>query len=1066
MAIRTQLPDLAGRFLAHYRVLERLGQGGMGEVFLAEDLRLGRRVALKVLAPNLAAEPSHVERFEREARSVAALNHPNIVTIHSVEEAEGLHFLVLEWVEGETLADLLASRGPFPLEELLDVALALTRALEAAHARGIVHRDLKPRNVMVSREGRVKILDFGIARLSATGDEEDEQEEEETTAEAALTRPGVVIGTPHYMAPEQILGGPVDARADLFSLGILLFEMATGLRPFRGSHRRALLASILSDTPPPARSLRPDLPPRFDEILALCLAKEPFLRYRSAAQLREDLSDLASGNDLDLGSTLIAARSLQKRPEGVRWDRVPLSRRLPASPRCLGREAEIGELVEALCADPPFPVPVLGPAGAGKSTIILAALHHPRVAEQFGQRRFFVRCDGATGRDSLVAAIARLVWPEAQQPLEPKLFLDLEEAPTALALDNFETPWEQDTAAVEELLAELAAVPGLALAVALRGEQRPFGPDWREALHAGPLDLDTARSVFLAFAGERFRDDPDLDPLLQELEGLALAVVLLASQAEGEPDLSALQQRWRDQRTSLLHRGWRPDKQSSLEVSLQLSIDSPRMTEGSLRLLSLLGLLPEGVARDDLTALLPGSGAEAASVLRKVGLAFDQGPHLRVLAPIREYVQTSHPPQDEDFDRMVDHYLALALTGERIGAEGGAEAADRLRTEMGNLEPMILAGLERTDPVPAIRSALAYTDAARFTGVGGLTLIGCARQAAREVRQASLEADCLRKWGDIHLNRSHYDQARISYEQAREAYQRAGDLRGEACCIACLADIHINRAMPMIASPLLEEARVRFQALGDRYWEAHCLLGLGAAEIQRSEKGSRLRLEQALALFRQVGDARGEANCLQHLGQASFDFGDFERSREELEAALLIFRRVGSLLGEANCLRSLGHIALRRGDAKTARFLCERALAVNRRVGSQLGEANCLFILGEAARVSSEHEQAEELLHHALVQFRQLGQAVGVANCLDSLGLTAAARSDTAKARPLLEEALLLNQQVPRPLAIGRIHLHLAKLAPPGSPVRREHIEATRKVWEEAGLLDHLQPELDSVPLD
>ncbi|HKH43169.1 MAG TPA: tetratricopeptide repeat protein, partial [Thermoanaerobaculia bacterium] len=730
--------------------------------------------------------------------------------------------------------------------------------------------------------------------------------------------------------------------------------------------RHAVLASILSDPPPPARSLRPELPPRFDEILALCLAKEPFLRYRSAARLREELTELASGNGLDLGSTLIAVRSLRNRPDAVRWDRPSHTPRLPASPRCFGREKEIGELVEALCADPTFPVPILGPGGAGKSTITLTALHHPRVAERFGKRRFFVRCDGATDRDSLVAAIARLVCPEAQPPQEPKIFLELEENPAALALDNFETPWEQDTAAVEELLTDLAAVPGLALVIGLRGEQRPFGPDWRESIHAGPLDPETARSVFLAFAGERFRADPDLDPLLLELDGLALAVVLLASQAEGEPDLSGLRQRWRDQRTALLHRGLGRQKQHSLEVSLRLSVDSPRMTEGGSRLLSLLGLLPEGVAREDLAALLPGSGAEAASVLRKVGLAFDQGPRLRVLAPIREYVQTSHPPPEEDLDRTVDHYLALARLGEKIGAEGGAAAADRLRAEMGNLEPMILAGLERADPIPAIRSALAYANAVRFIGTGGLTIIGCARQAARAASQEKLEADCIRKRGDVDLYRAHYEKARERYEQAQEIYQRAGEPHGEACCTARLAEIYLHRAQPASATRLYEEARTRFEELGDQHWEARCLLGLGSAAVHTSEKGGRLRLEQARSLFRQIGDVLGEANCLQYMGQASFDSGDFERSHAEYESALHLFRRVGSLLGEANCLRSLGHISLRQGNPKAAQTLAEKALLLNQRVGSLLGEANCIFILGETARALSNHEAAEALLQQAL----------------------------------------------------------------------------------------------------
>ena len=1066
MAVRRHTPDLdlAGRSLAHYRVIERLGKGGMGEVFLAEDLRLGRRVALKVLRPELTADPQHLERFEREARSVAALNHPNIVTIHSVEEAEGLHFLVMELVEGETLAGLLGSHGPFPLEELLDIALALTRALEAAHARGIVHRDLKPRNVMVSSEGRVKVLDFGIA--SITGDTLAPSSREGSSGEKGLgsiTRTGVVLGTPHYMSPEQIQGQPVDPRTDLFSLGILLFEMATGRRPFQGTKRLAVMASILSDAPPAARSLRPDLPPGFDEILALCLAKEPFLRYRDAARLRDDLSALASGAGLDLGSTLIAVRPLQKRPETVRWDRPRHSPRLPGPPRCLGREKEVHRLVDALCADPPFPIPVLGPAGAGKSTITLMALHQPRVTERFGRRRFFVRCDGATDRDSLVAAIARLVCPDEQLPLEPKVLLELEEAPAALALDNCETPWEQDTAAVEDLLTELAAIPGLALVAALRGEQRPFGPDWREAIRADPLDLEVARDVFLAFAGERFRDDPDLDPLLFELDGLALAVVLLASQAEGEPDLETLRQRWRDQRTALLHRSGGRERQHSLEVSLQLSLDSPRMTEESLRLLSLLGLLPEGVEREDLAALLPGAGAEAASVLRKVGLAFDQGPRLRVLAPIREHVQLTHPPRDEDFDRTVDHYLALARISEKIGAEGGADAADRLRAEMGNLEPMILAGLERVDPIPAIHSALAYAEAVRFTGVGGLAIIGCAQQAARAASQAKLEADCIRKFGDINLYRGNLGQALNCYEEAREIYRQAGDLHGEACCTACLGDVYLQRAQPMVASRLYEEAWTRFHELGDLYWEAFCLHGLGYTAVHRSEKDACLLLEKAIALFRQIGDVRGEANCIMNLGQASFDLGDFERARADYESALLLFRRVGSLAGEANCLRNLGNTALHRGEARAARSFCERALAINRRVGSRLGEANCLYLLGETALALSEPEKAKVFFADARQQFRSIGQGLGEAHCMWSLGTLAATRTETVQARQLFQEALDLYRLVSKPISIGRAHLSLAKLAPISSSERRQHIEAARQVWEEAGILDQLRHELDAV---
>jgi tetratricopeptide (TPR) repeat protein len=1032
----------------------------MGEVWLAEDLRLHRRVALKVLPADLASEPRHLERFQREARSVAALSHPNIVTIHSVEEAEGFHFLVLELVEGETLADLLAA-GPMSLERILEIALPLVEALEAIHARGVIHRDLKPRNVMVSREGRVKLLDFGIARLTQAV-----QEEDETSTETTLTKAGRIVGTTPYMSPEQLQGRPAEQRSDLFSLGILLYEMATGQRPFRGKGQLSIAAAILYDTPPPPGILRPGLPSRFDKIVSLCLAKEPFLRYKSATELRRDLLNLTTVEEQTLSDTPAVNLSSSSDTGGSSAvNQSGTNPRLPARPRCFGRETEIRDMAEALCADPPAPVPVLGPAGAGKTTITLAALHESRVAESFGKRRWFVRCDGATSRDSLVGAIARTVCPDAVPPLEPKVFNVLEAAPAVLALDNLETPWERETTEVEELLSELAAVPGLALAVALRGGQRPFGPSWREAIHAGPLDPQSARNAFLAVAGERFQDDLDLDPLLLDLDGLALAVVLLASQAEGEPDLSMLRLRWQEQRTALLRRAGAKERQQSLEVSLELSIHSPRMNDESRRLLSILSLLPEGVAREDLAALLPGHGIEAASVLRKVGLVFDQGSRLWMLAPVREYVRTSDPPVAEDFERMIKHYLALAALGEEMGTEGGADVYRRLRPEIGNLEPMLLAGLGVSAPLPAIHSALAYGWFLRFTGQGNPLILARARQAAQQFGDIRLEADCLRRQGDIAFSRSQTEEAEASFELAQTLYNRVKDLHGEAACMMLQGEIHLFlRASPEAARQYFGRAYSIFHSLRDLSWEGQCLIGLGSAAINLSEhKDGRDLLEQAHTILKASGDLRCEANCLQRMGQGSLEIGALDQAQSEFEAALLLFRRVGSLLGEANCIRNLGHIARRRGDALTARTLLERALKLSRQAGSPVGEANCIVLLGETACSLSEHDQAEFLLEQARLRFQRMGQAHGEGNATENLGMNAWAQSDILKARYWFLESLSLFQKIPQPATIGRIHLKLAKLAPPGSPERLEHVEAARRAWEEAGLLDQMRGELEAV---
>jgi len=274
---------LIGRTLSHYHITAAIGAGGMGEVYRANDTKLGRDVALKVLSAEMAHDPDRLARFQREARSVAALNHPHIVTIFSVEEANGVHFLTMELVEGQSLERLIPACG-LPVERIVEIASALADALTAAHEKGIVHRDLKPANVMLTDDGRVKVLDFGLAK-----DVRADRSSDATQTFAGQTAMGVVMGTPAYMSPEQVAGRVLDHRTDIFSLGVILYEMASGRRPFEGASSAELASAILRDTPRPLSELRADLPEELGLLIQRCLEKDPQDRFPSARDVRDAL---------------------------------------------------------------------------------------------------------------------------------------------------------------------------------------------------------------------------------------------------------------------------------------------------------------------------------------------------------------------------------------------------------------------------------------------------------------------------------------------------------------------------------------------------------------------------------------------------------------------------------------------------------------------------------------------------------------------------------------------------------------------------------------------------------
>src|SRR6266481_2643554 len=305
---------MIGLTVSHYRILEKLGGGGMGVVYKAEDLRLGRHVSLKFLPEDLSRDSLAIERFQREARAASSLNHPHICTIYDVDQYEGQHFIVMEFLEGHTLKHRINGR-PLDLERVPEYGFQMADALEAAHAKAIIHRDIKPANIFVTDRGHVKLLDFGLAKLmpERKGRAREAANFGVTTQDAHLTSDGVALGTVAYMSPEQVRGQELDERTDLFSLGLVLYEMSTGERAFTGNTSGVIFDGILNRTPTPPVRLNPAIPIQLEQIIAKSLEKDRELRYRSASDVRADLQRLKRDTDLARAMPYTSGQATRKK---------------------------------------------------------------------------------------------------------------------------------------------------------------------------------------------------------------------------------------------------------------------------------------------------------------------------------------------------------------------------------------------------------------------------------------------------------------------------------------------------------------------------------------------------------------------------------------------------------------------------------------------------------------------------------------------------------------------------------------------------------------------------------
>jgi tetratricopeptide (TPR) repeat protein len=730
---------------------------------------------------------------------------------------------------------------------------------------------------------------------------------------------------------------------------------------------------------------------------------------------------------------------------------VPTSGVLPAAPAIVGRADELQTLTRAMLATPPDPVALIGPLGIGKTALCLVALHAPEVADRFGGRRFFLRCEESRSADDLAAELAVQLnlsrgEDESYGSVQHRVCEVLAQSPSVVALRYFDTPWAGTPTDAEQLVLALGQVPGLALVVTCLGA-RPAGLRWRD-VHLAGLSRPDAEQLFCQVAGSHLADDPALDGLLGHLDGWPLGIELLGYAAQGQPNLADLAVRYRHEHSALLERMGGGTKELSAASAIELSINNPRLTDAGRHLLAILAQLPAGIAADDLGAVLPESGAAAAANLRQIGLALDQDGRVRLLGPIREHVAAHLAPTFEDVARLLDHYarLAVSLHGRRVH---GRERADGIPREM--TEDTTVAGVR--DARRRIR-----TEAPNFVAALSLAAHNTHFQSAVDIVSV------------LHLSRDlGLEPEDAAVGELQEAVSRSGTPEQRAAVCVEVARAHMSRMRAedvAEAGALLQQALALAEQAASPRWEAECrdvsaLLALENGKLDAAVAD----YTKAMGLFEQLGKKSAQASCMMRLATIK-SASDWYAAVQELTSAgqlyiedenftglaatyqllgtvcaVLVHRANTSeaetsffshavdafksavfgyeLLDEdahtAYCALELGMLADQLKDPAKGRPWLEKADELYVRVGSTLGQAKCAAALGQLEFRADKAGDARVQGERAVSLFRQVNDRSGEADSMTLLGRVSARQGDRPAARASFEAARSIYHELETP---------------------------------------------------
>ncbi|MGD9561821.1 MAG: protein kinase [Pyrinomonadaceae bacterium] len=966
-----------GEKLSQYTIVSTIGSGGMGEVFLAEDTKLGRRVALKFLAAEFASDPEHLARFVREARASSALNHPNICTIYEINDAAMPPFIAMEFIDGETVAGMIRRRRR-SVRESIDLIIQAADALAEAHSKGVVHRDIKPANIVVNKQGRLKVLDFGLAKRVFSNDG--------PLDARFLTNAGVVLGTASYMSPEQARGLEVDHRSDIWSLGVCLYEMLTGVLPFEGETAADTFAAILTREPVAPSTLVREIPGQLDEIVLRMIRRMKEHRFQSAEDLIKGLrslrSELEADADRRIGQT---AGSTTDEPTEVfetaptEENQAPISNEDPLAnsinpnnltatfERIVGRESEIAEVSRLLLEPETRLVTLTGIGGTGKTTLSRAVAG--RLLSRFPNGVFFIEMADVTRPEVVASTIAQPIGvkEEGGRPVLDLLKDHLAEKKMLLVIDNF----EQVIDAAPQIAELLNAAGKLKLLVTSRELLRLTA---EIEYQVPPLDLPEVEGrtfeelreneAIMLFA-ERARSARQGFTLTQEnirdvaaicarLDGLPLAIELAAARVKILSPGAVLAKL--ENRLNLLSGGARdlPERQKTMRGAVMWSYDL--LADEEKRVFGELAVFSGGFRldsaefvcsrpdRDFSTELLDiiSSLIDKSLLIRKE--TPDGESRFRMLDVVRDLALETLEAQgrlDESRGRHAEFFVGLAVTAEPLlqTAESGVWLA-RLAEEHDNLRAAMGWSLSNR-PETAIRLAVAARNywLVHSHLTEGFDWLKAASETGFEP-PPELRFKLLNGLGLAARFRGDLKTARQAYEAGLAAGQDVGDKQGSALSNRGLGHVAMQQGDLAAARRHFDAGLAISRELDDKYGIALSLSFLG--DLARAEgryAEAKPQFEEAVGLFRVLENRAALSDALNNLGAAEYCLGDPVSAAEHFGEALRSARELSNRITISCSIDGLAAIAASSGNPKEAARLSGAADRLRDMVGYKIEPA-------------------------------------------------------------------------------------------------------------------------------